>query len=213
MTDIDGGPDGDVEMTEREQVEGIEYDNRLENQYQATLFQQTDKRTQLEKLRDGYTKNIAKLNKEQLRSLFRDAQKAGMKETFTQCKNMNKQQAAVLQFYIKEFHANGVDIKKAPIFNPRKAKNDRPQKQRKRTRAQETTETTQAATAAKTSHKGNVDPEWMELVKILVLLQPSSAAAERVFSQLAGMFSKSQMSLLQDTMWIVIALRFHDRDL
>jgi len=56
-------------------------------------------------------------------------------------------------------------------------------------------------------------PEWMELVKILVLLQPSSAAAERVFSQLAGMFSKSQMSLLQDTMWIVIALRFHDRDL
>ena len=158
MTDIDGDPDGDVEMTEREQVEGIEYDNRLENQYQATLFQQTDKRTQLEKLRDGYTKNIAKLNKEQLRSLFRDAQKAGMKETFTQCKNMNKQQAAVLQFYIKEFHANGVDIKKAPIFNPRKAKNDRPQKQRKRTRAQETTETTQAATAAKTSHKGNVDP-------------------------------------------------------
>ena len=120
MTDIDGDPDGDVEMTEREQVEGIEYDNRLENQYQATLFQQTDKRTQLEKLRDGYTKNIAKLNKEQLRSLFRDAQKAGMKETFTQCKNMNKQQAAVLQFYIKEFHANGVDIKKAPIFNPRK---------------------------------------------------------------------------------------------
>ena len=110
MTDIDGDPDGDVEMTEREQVEGIEYDNRLENQYQATLFQQTDKRTQLEKLRDGYTKNIAKLNKEQLRSLFRDAQKAGMKETFTQCKNMNKQQAAVLQFYIKEFHANGVDI-------------------------------------------------------------------------------------------------------
>lgn len=70
MTDIDGDPDGDVEMTEREQVEGIEYDNRLENQYQATLFQQTDKRTQLEKLRDGYTKNIAKLNKEQLRSWY-----------------------------------------------------------------------------------------------------------------------------------------------
>jgi hypothetical protein len=56
-------------------------------------------------------------------------------------------------------------------------------------------------------------PEWLELVKILVLLQPSSAAAERVFSQLAGMFSKNQMNLLQDTLWIVIALRFHDRDL
>ena len=56
-------------------------------------------------------------------------------------------------------------------------------------------------------------PEWLELVKILVLLQPSSAAAERVFSQLAGMFSKNQMHLLQDTLWIVIALRFHNRDL
>jgi len=116
MTDIDGDPDGDVEMTEREQVEGIEYDNRLENQYQATLFQQTDKRTQLEKLRDGYTKNIAKLNKEQLRSLFRDAQKAGMKETFTQCKNVFKKS--------NEFVArHNVDCDCTKISRPRSLKN------------------------------------------------------------------------------------------
>ena len=34
--------------------------------------------------------------------------------------------------------------------------------------------------------------EWLKLVKILVLLQPSSAAAERVFALLASMFSKKQ---------------------
>ena len=52
---------------------------------------------------------------------------------------------------------------------------------------------------------------WYELAKILVLYQPSSAAAERVFSMLARLFSKQQLSLLQNNIWIVLALRFHER--
>ena len=54
-------------------------------------------------------------------------------------------------------------------------------------------------------------PAWYELAKILVLYQPSSAAAERVFSMLARLFSKQQLSLLQNNIWIVLALRFHER--
>jgi hypothetical protein len=52
---------------------------------------------------------------------------------------------------------------------------------------------------------------WLELVEIFVLLQPSSAAAERVFSQLAGRFNKQQMALIQDSIWTTIALILHKR--
>ena len=52
---------------------------------------------------------------------------------------------------------------------------------------------------------------WLELIEIFVLLQPSSAAAERIFSQLAGRFSKQQMSLIQNSIWTTIALIFHKR--
>ena len=52
---------------------------------------------------------------------------------------------------------------------------------------------------------------WLELVEIFVLLQPSSAAAERVFSQLAGRFSKQQLALIQDSIWTTIALILHKR--
>ena len=49
-------------------------------------------------------------------------------------------------------------------------------------------------------------PTWYEFVSLLVLLQPSSAAAERVFSQLSGIFSKQQGRLLQSGIWVAIAL-------
>ena len=160
-----GNPDsdGDIEMVVEQRVEGIPYDNRLETQFQPTLFQRTDKRNKLQKLRDGYDKNLKKLDKNQLRQLFRHAQDAGMEKTFTECTNKAKQQAAILEFYIEEFPKNGLDIKEAPIFNPKTAKNNRKQKQRKRTRTTGTTSTTTtgttgAATATKKSHKGNVDP-------------------------------------------------------
>jgi len=53
--------------------------------------------------------------------------------------------------------------------------------------------------------------DWVNLVEVLVLLQPSSAAAERVFSQLAQMFTPQQMKLNQKWIFICIALRFNKR--
>jgi len=53
--------------------------------------------------------------------------------------------------------------------------------------------------------------EWLKLVKILVLLQPSSSAAERVFALLASMFSKKQRKLYQKTLFGTIARRMHKR--
>ena len=52
---------------------------------------------------------------------------------------------------------------------------------------------------------------WRCLVEILVLLQPSSAAAERVFSLLTTLFSKAQRSTLQKFIFTSIAQRMHDR--
>ena len=53
--------------------------------------------------------------------------------------------------------------------------------------------------------------DWVNLVEVLVLLQLSSAAAERVFSQLAQMFTPQQMKLNQKWIFICIALRFNKR--
>ena len=52
---------------------------------------------------------------------------------------------------------------------------------------------------------------WRCLVEILVLLQPSSAAAERVFSLLTTLFSKAQRRTLQKFIFTSIAQRMHDR--
>ncbi len=41
-------------------------------------------------------------------------------------------------------------------------------------------------------------PHWYALVKKLLLIQPSSAAAERVFSLLSNAFTSQQHSALQD---------------
>ena len=37
--------DGDIEMVVEQRVEGVTYDNRLETQFQGTIFQTTDKRS------------------------------------------------------------------------------------------------------------------------------------------------------------------------
>ena len=61
----------------------------------------------------------------------------------------------------------------------------------------------------------NDDPDkfekWYDLVSIMVLLQPSSASAERVFSMLAQLFHSNQERMLQVNIWIVLALKYADR--
>ena len=56
-------------------------------------------------------------------------------------------------------------------------------------------------------------PEWFKAAKLLVLLQPSSAAAERVFSLLEIFFSKKGLrgSVLSDAINATIKLMSHDR--
>lgn len=57
-------------------------------------------------------------------------------------------------------------------------------------------------------------PAWFKASKILVLLQPSSAAAERVFSLLEAFFSKkgSRGRALDDLVNATLKLMYHDRD-
>jgi hypothetical protein len=50
-------------------------------------------------------------------------------------------------------------------------------------------------------------PNWFRLICIVVLFQPSSAAAERVFSQMTAMFRKNQDGTYQDSVWATCALR------
>ena len=57
------------------------------------------------------------------------------------------------------------------------------------------------------------DGDWLKLTEICMLLQASSADAERVFSQLSQMFTKQQMKLNQKWIFICIALRYNKRDI
>ena len=50
-------------------------------------------------------------------------------------------------------------------------------------------------------------PNWFRLICIVVLFQPSSAAAERVFSQMTAMFRKNQNGTYQESVWATCALR------
>ena len=50
-------------------------------------------------------------------------------------------------------------------------------------------------------------PHWCVLVKKLLLIQPRSAAAERVFSLLASAFTSQQDSALQDYLEAFVMLR------
>ena len=47
---------------------------------------------------------------------------------------------------------------------------------------------------------------WLEAFKLIVLVQPSSASAERVFSLLANSFSSQQESALEDYIQLSVML-------
>ena len=52
-------------------------------------------------------------------------------------------------------------------------------------------------------------PAWSEAVKKLLLLQPSSAAAERVFSLMKAHFNKCQQSALEETVEASVMLCYY----
>ena len=54
-------------------------------------------------------------------------------------------------------------------------------------------------------------PHWSAAFKLLVLIQPSSAAAERVFSLLNASFSSSQTNSLEDYVETSIMLQYNNR--
>ena len=59
----------------------------------------------------------------------------------------------------------------------------------------------------------NTLPHWKNAVKKLVLVQPSSAAAERAFSIMASCFTDEQQSALEETVEASVMLRYNVRKL
>ena len=59
------------------------------------------------------------------------------------------------------------------------------------------------------NHKDTL-PHWSSLVKKLLLIQPSSASAERVFSLLTNVFGSQQESGLQDYLEASVMLRYNN---
>ena len=59
------------------------------------------------------------------------------------------------------------------------------------------------------NHKDTL-PHWSSLVKKLLLIQPSSASAERVFSLLTNAFGSRQESALQDYLKASVMLRYNN---
>ena len=59
------------------------------------------------------------------------------------------------------------------------------------------------------NHKDTL-PHWSSLVKKLLLIQPSSASAERVFSLLTNTFGSQQESALQDYLEASVMLRYNN---
>ena len=59
------------------------------------------------------------------------------------------------------------------------------------------------------SHKLTL-PHWSSLVRALLLIQPSSASAERAFSLLTNAFCSQQDSALQDYLEASIMLRYNN---
>lgn len=59
------------------------------------------------------------------------------------------------------------------------------------------------------NHKDTL-PHWSSLVKKLLLIQPSSASAERVFSLLTNAFGSQQESALQDYLEASVMLRYNN---
>ena len=54
-------------------------------------------------------------------------------------------------------------------------------------------------------------PHWSAACKLVLLVQPSSAAAERVFSLLSNSFGEQQTSSLEETIETSIMLQYNYR--
>ena len=54
-------------------------------------------------------------------------------------------------------------------------------------------------------------PNWADVCKLILLVQPSSAAAERVFSLLQNSFSTQQYSSLEDYIAASVMLQYNSR--
>ncbi len=54
-------------------------------------------------------------------------------------------------------------------------------------------------------------PHWSAACKLVLLVQPSSAAAERVFSLLSNSFGEQQTSSLEETIEASIMLQYNYR--
>ena len=52
-------------------------------------------------------------------------------------------------------------------------------------------------------------PNWANVCKIILLVQPSSAAAERVFSLLQNTFSRQQSRSLEDYVAVSMMLQYN----
>ena len=53
--------------------------------------------------------------------------------------------------------------------------------------------------------------KWVEAFKLILLVQPSSAAAERVFSLLNNSFNTSQESALEDYIELSVLMQYNSR--
>ena len=60
------------------------------------------------------------------------------------------------------------------------------------------------------SHKHNL-PNWAQACRLVLLVQPSSAAAERVFSILTSSFSSQQQTSLEDYIQLSAMLQYNNR--
>ena len=54
-------------------------------------------------------------------------------------------------------------------------------------------------------------PHWAAAFKLIALIQPSSAACERVFSLLANSFSSNQERAMEDYIQLSVMLQYNQR--
>ena len=60
------------------------------------------------------------------------------------------------------------------------------------------------------SHEADL-PNWAKVCRLMLLVQPSSAASERVFSILSNSFSSQQESSLEDYIQLSVMLQYNNR--
>ena len=54
---------------------------------------------------------------------------------------------------------------------------------------------------------------WVKALKLILLVQPSSASAERVFSILTDSFNFKQESALEDYIQLSVMMQYNNRDI